>query len=308
MPSQPAIAGVLPEENLIHLRGNDIAGFLQGQLTCDLQPLSPRHSVGGALCNPKGRVLTDLQVLEAGDGHCLLRLRRELADGIAERLRLYARFSRIEVEVDDGGLCVAAACGDAREELLAALGLPTPTAPGEVTAAGGALCRRAASGSCELILPAALAREQAPLRRPQAASTAWSREQLAAGLYRIEAADSGQYTPQALNYDLAGLVSFTKGCYTGQEVVARLHYRGQSKRRLALLEAAPGAAVPAPGTALHYDAGAAAGTLLRALTTPGGGWLCAAMLPGDAVAGSELHPADGACTLRILPLPYADAR
>ena len=71
--------------------------------------------------------------------------------------------------------------------------------------------------------------------------TIWQAEQIASGIARIEAGTTGEYVPQSLNYDLTGHISFTKGCYTGQEVVARLHYRGKSKRRLYLADINPDA-------------------------------------------------------------------
>jgi folate-binding protein YgfZ len=312
MSQSSSYAGILPEETVLHLRGTGIPGFLQGQLTCDLRQLTPGRSVMGALCDVRGRVLSDLRVVQVNDGHCLLRLRSSLAQALAERLGLYARFSRISVSADDGGLRVAVARGDAAAALLDPLGLRRPEPEAAVAASGGSLCIARFEDACELLLQADQAAQLSGLLADNGlAAQAWPAAELAGGLYRIDARDSGEFTPQALNYDRAGLVSFSKGCYTGQEVIARLHYRGQSKRRLALLEASD------PGMPLQYgaaitedDGGTVVGTLLRCERNGDGSLLCAAMLRDRSTGSSNgdrtLRLQGTSTALRILPLPYRD--
>ena len=88
-------------EACVHLRGREIARFLQGQLTCDLRALAPVHAIAGAMCNVKGRVISDLWVLPVSDEHFVLRLRKSLARDFAGNLERYARFSRIAVELEE---------------------------------------------------------------------------------------------------------------------------------------------------------------------------------------------------------------
>ena len=129
--------------------------------------------------------------------------------------------------------------------------------------------------------------------------THWAAETLSGGHYALELEDSERFTPQALNYDRTGRVAFDKGCYTGQEVVARLHYRGQSKRRLRLYEATG----PAPdrGTELFDDAGREVGECLRSEIDRKGRTLLAAMVKADLDSGT-LRCADGTT---VTPIPAA---
>jgi hypothetical protein len=152
------------------------------------------------------------------------------------------------------------------------------------TAADSGLCIGQGGERWELLVPAADAEAlQAILagKLPQAEEQDWLALELVRGYYRIETPDQGVFTPQALDYDRIGLVSFQKGCYTGQEVVARLHYRGQSKKRLAVLTAAAPVAATR-GTPISDSGGDNAGAVLRCLPYQNGGSLIAAELRVDA--------------------------
>lgn len=221
---------------MIHLRGSRIPEFLQGQLTCDTRKLSPSKAVLGALCNVKGRVLSDLLVLQLSDSHVVLRLRRSLASSVADTLRRYAQFSRISVELDSRENAIIGR----RESGDISGGEPLPA--GSMAAAPGdrivSLERGSNFGEVLSIDP----QNPIDLASHVASQTLdveprWAVETLRSGHYALEIEDFEAFTPQALNYDLTGLVAFDKGCYTGQEIVARLHYKGHSKRRLQVLEA-----------------------------------------------------------------------
>jgi len=279
----------LPDEAVLHLRGRNIPEFLQGQLTCDLRRLTDQRAVRGALCSVKGRVISDLWVVPVDGEHLLLRLRRSLAAEFAGHLERYARFSRISVKADEGlpstlglfGPGTSALCGEA---------------PGACRQHGARVLLRSGRQQWQLI-----AADDAPLSdgdlhhwcgeaalAPAEAASAegWYAEELAGGHYAIEAADRERYTPQALNYDELGLVAFDKGCYTGQEVVARLHYKGRSKHRLQIYRAAGDADIDI-GEDLRRE-GAAIGEVLRRARCTDGSLRLAAMVAADARgAGAE---------------------
>jgi folate-binding protein YgfZ len=144
----------------------------------------------------------------------------------------------------------------------------------------------------------------------EGSADAWGAVEIRSGLYRIDREDVGEFTPQAINYDLAGLVSFTKGCYTGQEVIARLHYRGQSKRRLGVFatvtpDAASAADAPPRGEPVVDESGERVGELLRAARTPDGDTVLACQLRAESVDSPNLLMAG--TPLRPLPAPYPDA-
>lgn len=251
----------LPAEALLHLRGSKIPEFLQGQLSCDTRHLSSERAVAGAICNVKGRVLSDLTIVQLSDEHVILRLRASLAASIAETLQRYAQFSRISVESESGN------------ELILGLWSPPPDSDEDLPPGSFALSLRddiailvrsawhkeiiARSASGRQTLSAVLADHEPGVERH------WLAQTLRAGHYALEAEDQALFTPQTLNYDQTGLVAFDKGCYTGQEIIARLHYKGRSKRRLQVFELSEEIAPIARDTPLYTPDKQLAGRCLR---------------------------------------------
>ncbi|MCB1733271.1 MAG: tRNA-modifying protein YgfZ, partial [Halieaceae bacterium] len=142
-----------------------------------------------------------------------------------------------------------------------------------------------------------------------AARTAWEASLIRAGVPRIAAATSGEFIPQMLNYDLTGQVSFSKGCYTGQEVIARMHYRGKPKRRLYLASLTQGELAggdpPAPGLALYSAGEQSVGTVVNAAQGEGGQWQLLVTATREGATGG-LHlasPAGPRLALGELPYP-----
>lgn len=265
----------MPSEATVHLRGNNIADFLQGQVTCDMRPLSPALSVKGAFCTPQGRVISDLRVIEVMQNHYMIRLRDSIASAFAEGLNRYAQFSRISVTRDQGDALVYGVYALDRLDSSSQF-----SDADSVVRRDGVfyISLGARHGEC-------IALDESPPKPPFAADlettagseAAWQAEQLRAGHYAIEADDSEQFTPQALNYDRRGRVAFDKGCYTGQEVVARLHYKGRSKRRLHVLQGEAGMTRLETGANL-LQSGEAIGRVLRCLIDQSGVPIVAAEL------------------------------
>ncbi len=288
----------LADESIIYLNGRKIEEFLQGQLTCDLRQLSLERAVHGALCSVKGRVISDLWVLKLDDERCLLRLRRSLAGSFAEHLARFAQFSRISVTLEDRDASVFGIYGEVEESL------PLES-PGDCGRTDGALLLRSGPRHAQLMLiptgDGVLASARDVLEAMNCATDhtgsaeAWRAEVLRDGHYALETEDSERFTPQALNYDERGLVAFNKGCYTGQEVVARLHYKGKSKQRLQVYTASPGRRPEVGSTLLLGDANV--GTVLRCETAMGGESIVAAMVVAEHRAatltdeqGGQLRP------------------
>ncbi|MEL7045781.1 MAG: folate-binding protein [Pseudomonadota bacterium] len=269
----------LAREAMIYLDGRKIEDFLQGQLTCDLRQLRPETAVHGALCSVKGRVISDLWVLKLSDERCMLRLRRSLAQSFAEHLARFAQFSRIKVTLDAQDEAVVGVYSEDPERLPL-------EAPGACRASDGALLLRSGEAQAQVILSSAGSGASDPITEVLAAinctadaegtEEAWRAEGLRWGHYALEAGDSERFTPQALNYDERGLVSFQKGCYTGQEVVARLHYKGKSKQRLQVFET-PAGGEAETGSSLFLDE-INVGTVLRRETALSGQSIVAAMV------------------------------
>jgi folate-binding protein YgfZ len=229
----------LAGEDLLHISGPDTLGFLQGQTTCDTRRLDDRTALPGAYCTPQGRVVCDFLLLQLGQEHVGLRMRSDILAAAAATFSKYIVFSKAEIDRQRGDWQVAACWGQDARQVIAALCGAAPDKQFAVAAADGLRAVQLDDDGqlfeCYLDrsvlgqVPAELAALQS-----EGGEARWRAQQIATGVGRIEQATVEQFIPQMLNFDITGHISFDKGCYTGQEVIARLHYRGKSKRRMYL--------------------------------------------------------------------------
>ena len=245
----------LEQEALLHISGPDTQTFLQGQVTCDVRQVAADNSLPGAYCTPQGRVVCDFLLCQLQEQHLALRLRRDLRTTAADVFGKYIIFSKAELdsENDDWQLfgCWGAGVASALQGIFGSM-------PGGASAgASGDGFRGVQTDSrgerfeCYVHksrLPSIIEGLESTLQR--AVEPDWQALDINAGIARLQAATSGEFVPQMLNFDLTGHISFNKGCYTGQEVVARLHYRGTPKRRLYRARL-PGDVPAQPGDAVY---------------------------------------------------------
>lgn len=294
----------LADWGLIRAAGADARTFLQGQLTQDVVSLPPGQARLAGYCSPKGRLLASFVVWAAGGDELLLACSADLLPETRERLARFVLRSRCKLtdasgEFDLWGLAAAAPDG---------ADLPTPSA---VRQAGGGLliglpAARLGTAVVARALWVAPAGGAAPAL-PPLAGEAWCALEAASGVARITAATREQFVPQMVNFDLVGGVNFQKGCYPGQEVVARSQYRGTTKRRTALF--ACGAAA-SPGQELFHsgDPGQPAGMVVLAGTISPGSHLVLAEVKLAALEGGTLHLGSAAGPqLERRELPYTVA-
>ncbi|HSX70421.1 MAG TPA: folate-binding protein YgfZ, partial [Pseudomonas sp.] len=240
---------LLSHEALLAVRGADAAKFLQGQLTCNLNYLDEHTSSLGARCTPKGRMTSSFRIVRDGDGY-LLAMAAELLEAQLADLKKYAVFSKSAL-ADESAPWVRFGLSGGDGALLA-LGLDLPQQADAVTRANGLTAIRLPGGRAELWAPAEQAeslqtRLRAQLR--EAPLDDWLLGQVRAGIGQVFGATRELFIPQMINLQAVGGVSFKKGCYTGQEIVARMQYLGKLKRRLQRLSLAQGE-VPEPGVEL----------------------------------------------------------
>ena len=226
----------LTNESLIHFQGPDTATFLQGQVTCDVRKVSETNTLTGAYCTPKGRVIVDFLLGQAGPNHWLMRVHKDVTQHTAQTLSKYIVFSKSELESQRTDWLVLGCWGDKAASTLRAHFGEVPNALHASTGTGSALiiARDNNAQRFELWLEREHCAQQIEALSANClpgSMERWSGMDIESGLARVCAATTEKMTPQALNYDLTGHVDFRKGCYTGQEVVARLHYKGESKRR-----------------------------------------------------------------------------
>jgi tRNA-modifying protein YgfZ len=227
----------LPPGNLdvIAVTGADSAKLLQGQLTCDVDAVPDPGFTRGALCNNKGRVFATFILVRNGATFYLV-LSKGLGAVLLGALKKYLPFYKCEVrQAAANELCV----GAVGNSTIAALGLDVASLPlqgGCAPLADGWICNLDQSQQQYLMYT------HTTLPVPESIMTGTLNDWLVCGMrsgqFPFVAEDQEKYTPQEIHLDRHDYVSFTKGCYTGQEIVARMHYRGKMKKLLFLLEAA----------------------------------------------------------------------
>jgi folate-binding protein YgfZ len=302
---------LLAREGLLHISGPDSLTFLQGQTTCDTRDVSPSRAVPGVYCTPKGRTVADFLLVAMAEEHFVLRMRQDIVPNAATVLGKYIVFSKAELDPANDTWQVAACWGSDAASVLAGIFDSVPQGRyGCVTGDNYRLVQMDDAGilfECYLRSDCDLATQLASACHAGEAGD-WEAAQIAAGIARIESATVEEFIPQMLNYDLTGFISFTKGCYTGQEVVARLHYRGKPKRRSYAGTIEAGAA-PAPGTPLFTSGeGQSVGNIVNACTDGDGIIRVLACATADGAAAG-LHLADNEgpeITLAELPYPLVD--
>lgn len=231
----------------IDLTGPDALNFIQGQLTQNVHATSGTHSPLAAWCDPKGRVLAVMRLVQIADGIALV-LPASIAATVADGLSRYRLRAKVSIAPDPPGWAACAIANATDRERQAERGLlPEPVrdasrVAGDVTAVSigddGSVVEL--YGTAETLAALDLS---APLQ-----DAAWHAARIAAGIVDIVPATSGRYTPHMLNLDTLGAISFDKGCYTGQEIVARTQHLGRSRRRLAIYRASSAPAIAAEVT------------------------------------------------------------
>jgi folate-binding protein YgfZ len=283
---------------VIRARGADAATFLQAQLTNDVLGLDPGHARLAGFCSAKGRLQASFIVWKAAEDEFLLACSASLLATTLKRLSMFVLRARCKL-------------GDASAEVLL-WGLAGGAA---TTALGDAATweKRERDGATVIRLPdvegTARALFAAPPGIEPAAAAAlplasWRWLEVKSGIVTIEAATVDRFVPQMVNFELVGGVDFHKGCYPGQEVVARSQYRGTTKRRTFLFASAV-VAQPGQDVFLVGATGEPAGTVANAAAAPGGGGSALVELRLAALGDGELRlgSADGP-VLQRAALPY----
>ena len=285
----------LPGTSVLTIAGADTVSFLQGQLSNDMHALDDTRCQWSAYHQPDGRVLALALVLLQGNEASLI-LPSEIVQDIRDRLSRYVLRAKVEFSIANG------LCGLGGANLAAALpALPIPQ-PGCVTRTAGGLLLAAYNGQRILACgPPDSADWQllndALTEQPE---TQWRLADIRAGIPQVTTANQARYTAQMLNLDLIGAISFSKGCYAGQEIIARTQNLGKIKRRLCRL----GSETEITGDEVCVANGKKVGEILNRQKCPGGdqpAWEYLAVIRHDQ-RQADLYN-DGT-PLSALDLPY----
>lgn len=239
---------------VIHVAGDDAQSFLQAQFSNDISAIDSTSSQISAYCNPKGRMLAQFLIISTETEYYLL-LPRAILEKTLMRLRMFVLRSQVTLtDLSNDTVCLGL-IGDQIDDI----GTPLPTVDYKTTHTGQMFITKIPSVPSRYLLLAPLneARTfwQATAKSCQAVSAhSWHSLDIQAGLPNIQAETVEEFVPQMLNLELIGGVNFKKGCYPGQEIVARMHYLGKPKRRMFRLHT-ENEAVPQPGEDLYLHGG-----------------------------------------------------
>jgi folate-binding protein YgfZ len=299
----------LDQLGLIAVRGADARAFLHAQFTCDIAALAPNLCRHGGYCTAKGRLLAvflvwqwnDAFFLQIGGGQ------REIAQKQLSRFILRSKVTAADASAQYARIGVTGeGAAQAVEQVLGSV----PAAPYDVRVDDDACVLRLPVERYEVVVAAARAPAIMDALKHHAAPVdpgVWEWHEVRAGFPVVTPATQEEFVPQMVNLDALGGLSFTKGCYPGQEIVARMHYLGRLKQRMYLAHLATDAA-PAAGDRIYSArfGAQACGTIVRAAPAPGGGYdaLSVVQIEVAQQGGARWRAQDGPA-LELLELPYS---
>lgn len=305
----------LSHYGLISATGADAESFLQNQFCNDVHNISALQSQLNAYCNPKGRILAFFRLFQLNE-HYYLRLPQEILEPTINRLRMFVMMSKVSLEDASDKLMRIGFSGPEAEQRLNELVGQTPTrVPTTVNASSQT------SGLTIIRIPGPQPRfeiygdetavkrvwEQLSTDAKPVGSGCWELLDIHAAIPEIFPDTQEAFVPQMVNLQAINALSFKKGCYPGQEIVARMHYLGKLKRCMYVAHTEDDTA-PAPGDALFAEgseSGQGVGKVVRAQASPGGG---ADLLAVIEISSAEqralrLKDANGPL-LKLRKLPY----
>ena len=287
MPSP--IVAELSDNALIAVAGDDAVQFLHGQFTNDVQALAEGEAQWNGWCSAKGRLLATFLLVRRADEFLIL-LPAEIAAAFAKRLGMFVLRSKVKIRDLSPLYARVGIAGDGAAEMVAQHWGAPPQALHAIEQ-GAAIVIALDAARFVALLPAASAPGFRDLFGKSAgANDAWRLAGIRAGVPVITAATQEAFVPQMANFDLVGGVSFKKGCYPGQEIVARTQYRGILKRRMALGHV-DGADAPRAGESVYSSAFGeqAAGTIVDAAPAPEGGFDALVVAQIESLARGDLR-------------------
>lgn len=296
---------------LLRFSGEDARSFLHNQLSNDVEGLQENESRLAAYCNPKGRTLAVVRLYSKADSIYML-LPREIIEGVAKRLRMFVLMSKVNIDDVSDELVIMGTAGEkTARDLSTQLGELPASAEGVLHSHGVTVLKLPQHDSRYLLIGEVTKLisvwKQLDSNAIAVSHSAWQLLDIRTGQPQVYAATTEAFVPQMLNMHAINGVSFKKGCYPGQEIVARMYYLGKLKRRMYLAHMEENHC-PLPGEALfagHSDSGQGAGQVVMASQAINGGCDMLVVCPVNIVdAGPiQLGSVEGP-ELQILPLPY----
>jgi folate-binding protein YgfZ len=296
-----ALQGVapLPHLGIIRAEGEDAAKFLHGQLTQDFSLLGLSEARLAAFCSAKGRMQASFIGFKRSHSEILLVCSRDLLAPTLKRLSMFVLRAKVKLSDASADFSLYGLAGDAIKNVAPV----APSAWSKTDSGAATLVRLYPADGVPRALWVASATEAPPAGNALSLDV-WLWSEVRSGIATVTTSIIDAFVPQMLNYESVGGVNFKKGCYPGQEIVARSQFRGTLKRRAylahcaALLQAGDEVFDPA-------DASQPCGTVAQAAAAPGGGFdaLISLQISAATSPGLRLGQADGPA-IELLPLPY----
>ena len=297
---------------VVAVHGQDAGSFLQTQFTNDTNSIDEHSSQLNAYCTPKGRILGLMRVFRQG-GTWYLRLPADSIEAVVQRLRMFVMRADVTFEDVSENYLRIGVSGKAAGEELDAIGTTLPAEVNAVAHQGDLTIMRIPGVQpryevyAQSLKSARSFWDSLNVRGAPVGEAAWRLLEIQAGLPTIFSATAELFVPQMTNLELIDGVSFKKGCYPGQEIVARMQYLGTLKRRMYLGKIASDE-LAAPGDSLFPagDNAQAVGRIVDAQLPPDGGQLALAVLQIASAEAGDVHlaAADGP-GFTLQPLPYS---
>ncbi|MHA2717735.1 tRNA-modifying protein YgfZ [Vibrio owensii] len=294
---------LLDNLGMITMVGDDKKSYLHGQVTCDVVSLEKDQSMLGAHCDAKGKVWSVFRLFHHNDGYAMVQPKSAIEVELKE-IKKYAVFSKVTIE--ESSDVVLGVAGENADAFISTLNADS----GDVRTVEGGTAVKVASNRWLLALTAEAA--QSLVEDSQATLTThelWTRFDIEAALPYVAADAQNEHIPQALNVQALGGISFTKGCYTGQETVARAKYRGTNKRAMYIVKGATAEALGESAIELERSVGEnwrSVGALLTHYQFSDNQAMGLIVLPNNLDDDTRLRlVAQPECEWEIAALPYS---
>jgi folate-binding protein YgfZ len=292
---------------LISIEGPDTKKFLQGQLTCDMDELSVQHSMSGAYCTPKGRMVSNFRVIPLEEDRLLLRMHHSLVENTKAVLSKYSVFFRVELKSCNRMIGMGVYGDKAADALQQVFGSAPVEKDQCIESNRNFLIQIDEVGQrFECWVTPGQAEEkwqQLAKLATVRGSALWELLTIKAGIGEVRAQTAEMFIPQMLNLQATGAISFSKGCYTGQEIVARTQYRGQAKRRM--YRATVNTVAPDAGADVIDGNDKAVGNIVAAVTTSDQQSELLAVLSRSNADNNDVFIEDASHPLKLQELPYS---
>ncbi len=302
----------LSHTGLIAIRGDDAESYLQGQFTNDVRKVTDEHAQINGYCSPKGRLLCNFLIFKRHDSY-FLRLPKELIESTIKRLKMFVLMSKVTIEDASEGQIHVGYSGPNAEKELSDLLEKVPQQDFDTVQSDELTLIRlpGINPRFEILGPLDDMKklwDALNVRGAPVGSEVWSWLTIQNGLPIITEENVDAFVPQMVNMHVIDGVSFKKGCYTGQEIVARMQYLGKLKRRMFLAHVQTESR-PAAGTALFAassKSGQGSGRIVNVSASPEGGFDVLAVIEINTAESGDIHLGDASGPELILKeLPYS---